>query len=62
MLDLEKSLMSAGRSVKFYTYPGTGHWFFESDRKDAYNAAASDLAWKRSVDFLRTTLHDRQNS
>ena len=20
------------------TYEGTGHWFFEKDRKDAYNA------------------------
>ncbi len=62
VLDLEKSLKSAGKSVQFYTYPDTGHWFFESDRRDAYDPAASAVAWKRTVEFLRTTLGDLQNS
>jgi carboxymethylenebutenolidase len=53
---LEKSLKSAGKSVNFYTYPGTGHWFFESDRQDAYNPEAAALAWKRTLEFLHTTL------
>jgi carboxymethylenebutenolidase len=53
---LEKSLKSTGKNVNFYTYPGTGHWFFESDRKDAYNPEAAALAWKRTLEFLHTTL------
>jgi carboxymethylenebutenolidase len=50
---LEKSLRSANRPVTFYTYPGTGHWFFENDRADAYNAQAASLAWQHTVEFLR---------
>ena len=53
---LEKSLRAAGRPVTFYTYAETGHWFFEKDRVDAYDAPAAKLAWQRSVSFLRTTL------
>ena len=50
---LEKHLRSANRPVKFYTYPGTSHWFFEADRADAYNAEAAGLAWQRTVESLR---------
>ena len=49
---LEKNLQGAGRPVDFYTYAGTGHWFFESDRPDAYNPSAAQLAWERTLDFL----------
>jgi carboxymethylenebutenolidase len=50
---LEESLRSAGRPVTFYRYPGTGHWFFEPDRTQAYNQAAAELAWERTLDFLK---------
>lgn len=50
--NLEARLKGAGRPVTFYTYPGTGHWFFEPDRKDAYNPAAANLAWDRTLAFL----------
>ncbi len=50
---LEQSLRAAGRPVTFYRYPGTGHWFFESDRTDAYNQAAASLAWERTLAFLK---------
>jgi carboxymethylenebutenolidase len=53
--DLEKSLRLAGRPVSFYVYPGTGHWFFEPDVSQAYNAAAASLAWERTVAFLKRT-------
>jgi carboxymethylenebutenolidase len=49
---LEKSIKSAGRPVTFYRYGGTGHWFFEPDRVQAYNQAAADLAWDRTLAFL----------
>lgn len=51
--DLEALLKAAGRPVTFYTYPDTGHWFFESDRADAYNEAAAALAWERTLAFLK---------
>jgi carboxymethylenebutenolidase len=50
---LEASLRRVGRPVTFYRYPGTGHWFFEPDRAEAYNPAAASLAWERSLAFLR---------
>jgi carboxymethylenebutenolidase len=49
---LKGELENAGRPVEFYQYPGTGHWFFEPDRADAYNQAAADLAWERTIAFL----------
>jgi len=51
--DLEESLRRAGRPVTFYRYSGTGHWFFEPDRSQAYNQAAASLAWDRTLAFLR---------
>jgi len=50
---LEESLKRAGRPVTFYQYKGTGHWFFESDRSQAYNQAAASLAWDRTLTFLQ---------
>lgn len=52
---LEVSLKRVGRPVTFHHYPGTGHWFFEPDRVDAYNKAAADLAWERTLAFLQDT-------
>lgn len=51
--DLEEALKRAGRPVTFYRYPGTGHWFFEPDRTEAYNQAAASLAWDRTLAFLK---------
>ena len=50
---LEEALREAGRPATFYRYQGTGHWFFEPDRPDAYDAAAAGLAWERTLSFLR---------
>jgi carboxymethylenebutenolidase len=51
--ELEEALRQAGRPVTIHLYPGTGHWFFEPDRADAYNEAAARLAWERTLAFLR---------
>ncbi len=50
---VRRNLDAAGKPAEFHTYPGTTHWFFESDRRDAYNADAADLAWQRTVEFLK---------
>ncbi|MCW5977959.1 MAG: dienelactone hydrolase family protein [Bryobacteraceae bacterium] len=53
---MQKSLKSAGREFSFQTYAGTRHWFFEKDRPEAFDRAAAELAWTRTMDFLRTHL------
>jgi carboxymethylenebutenolidase len=50
---LKAKLTEAGRPVNFYVYPSTGHWFFESDRTDAYSPVAAEAAWRRTVEFLK---------
>lgn len=56
MNDFEESLKKASKPVQIYTYPGTGHWFMEPDRADAYQQEAAELAWKRTMAFLKETL------
>ena len=56
--NLEESLRRAGRPVTFYRYSGTGHWFFEPDRSQAYNQAAASLAWDRTLAFLKRSSTD----
>jgi carboxymethylenebutenolidase len=51
--ELEADLRRAGRPVTFYRYGGTGHWFCEPDRPQAYNQAAEQLAWERTLAFLK---------
>jgi carboxymethylenebutenolidase len=53
---LEATIRAAGREATFHVYPGTGHWFVEPDRPDAYNAAAAELVWARTLAFLKTHL------
>jgi carboxymethylenebutenolidase len=56
MRQFEQQLHAAGKEVAFHVYPGTGHWFFEHDRPDAYNEEAAGLAWQRTLEFLRANL------
>lgn len=51
--ELEAALRQAGREVEFHRYSGTGHWFCEPDRADAYHPAAASLAWERTLAFLQ---------
>ncbi len=53
---LESALKSSGNPVTFYRYRGVGHWFFETDRSDAYNEPAAIIAWERAVAFLKHAL------
>jgi carboxymethylenebutenolidase len=53
--DLWASLQTAGIDATFYEYPGTSHWFIESNQP-TYNAAAAELAWQRTVAFLKAQL------
>jgi carboxymethylenebutenolidase len=55
VLAFERTLRGAGRSVVIHRYPGTGHWFAEPSR-DAWWPEAADLAFERTVAFLREHL------
>lgn len=48
----EEGLQEGGRQSTIHLYPGTGHWFAEPSR-DAYRKEAADLAFERTVEFLR---------
>jgi carboxymethylenebutenolidase len=54
--DLEERIRAAERDVTFHVYPGAGHWFFESDVPDAFDPGAAQIAWTRTVAFLRSVL------
>jgi carboxymethylenebutenolidase len=55
-VEMEATLKAKNLPTTIYTYPGTDHWFMESDRPDAYNAEAAKLAWDRTIAFLREHL------
>jgi carboxymethylenebutenolidase len=53
---LVRQLDAAGVSSTIHQYPGTRHWFFESDRTDSFEPRAAELAWKRTLRFLGASL------
>ncbi len=55
---LEQGLREAEREVEIHRYPGTGHWFAEPSRPDAYNRDAAELAFERTVAFLNRHLRE----
>lgn len=55
---MEAHMRLAGLDLELHHYPGTAHWFFESDRAVAYSAEAAELAWDRTVAFLHRHLDD----
>ncbi|RYG45920.1 dienelactone hydrolase family protein [bacterium] len=57
---LTASLKAAGRPSTIYTYPATGHWFFEPSVTKAYGEKAAELAWQRTLEFLQKTLTTAQ--
>ena len=55
--DLEARLRAAGNTdATVHIYPGTDHAFFNDVRPEVYDAKASELAWQRTLDFLRSQL------
>jgi carboxymethylenebutenolidase len=54
--NVEAKMKEAGLDATFHIYPGRPHWFMEEDRPE-YDARAARLAWQRTFDFLRESLH-----
>ena len=54
---LEEEMRGAGVDVRAHTYEGVGHAFFnDTNRLGTYDREAADLAWQRTVSFLRGAL------
>jgi carboxymethylenebutenolidase len=49
---MQAAMQAAGVDATFHIYPGQAHWFVEDDRPE-YNAAAAELSWARTFDFLK---------
>ncbi|MEX2658995.1 MAG: dienelactone hydrolase family protein [Acidimicrobiales bacterium] len=54
--ELETQLKDLGKDVELYVYPGVDHAFFNEARPEVYDATAADLAWTRTLEFLRAKL------
>lgn len=53
LLLLESELFELGHEPEFWHYEGTRHWFAEAGPHDSFDEAAAELAWTRTLEFLR---------
>ena len=53
---LEAKLKSGGVDYELHRYEGTQHAFMNQARPEVYNKDAAQLAWDRSVEFLKAKL------
>jgi carboxymethylenebutenolidase len=58
---MEADMRSAGREATFHYYSGVKHWFFEADRLE-HDSAAAELAWERTLEFLKEQLEMQINA
>ena len=49
---MENEMRNAGMKTNFHIYPQMPHWFFEEDRPE-FSPEAAELAWTRTLEFLR---------
>jgi carboxymethylenebutenolidase len=54
--DVDAAIKKTGRQSEIHIYPGVDHAFFNDDRPDAYNKAAADDAWRRTLTLFRQHL------
>ena len=52
----EKALKAAGVQFQVYMYDGANHAFNNDTAAARYNKPAADLAWSRTVAFLKESL------
>ncbi|MFW9854437.1 MAG: dienelactone hydrolase family protein [Candidatus Thorarchaeota archaeon] len=51
--NFKRRLQLANIEANHYHYPDTSHWFFETNQGEYFHKEASELAWKRALDFLK---------
>ena len=54
----EAALKAASVDYKIYMYEGTKHAFNDDTRADRYNKEAAQLAWQRTISFLKEKLRE----
>ena len=54
--ELEQTLRDLGKDVDLHLYDGVDHAFFNDARPEVYDENAADLAWTRTLEFLRSKL------
>ncbi|HEX9955199.1 MAG TPA: dienelactone hydrolase family protein [Allosphingosinicella sp.] len=47
-----EALKAAGKTVQSFVYPDVDHAFHNDTSAERYNAAAAQLSWQRTLDFL----------
>ena len=52
----DERLRELGKEVRVFTYPNTGHAFFNDTRPEVYDEDAARQAWVRTLEFLRAKL------
>lgn len=55
-IETEAHMRLVGLDPEVHRYPGTSHWFMESDREVAHSPDAAAEAWARTVAFLHRHL------
>lgn len=50
----QKEMTAMGKKFTYHLYPNVGHAFYD-ETAPQYNAAAAQLAWKRTVEFLKAS-------
>ena len=53
---VDAEIKKAGKQSEIHIYPNVDHAFFNDENKAAYNKAAADDAWRRTLAFFRTNL------
>ena len=54
--DVDAAIKKAGKPSEIHIYPNVDHAFFNDENTGAYNKAAADDAWRRTLAFFRTNL------
>jgi carboxymethylenebutenolidase len=54
--EVDAAIERAGKISEIHIYPGVDHAFFNDERPDAYDRAAADDAWRRTLGFFRQHL------
>lgn len=54
--DFEAALKANGKAYELFMYEGANHAFNNDTNAARYNKEAADLAWSRTVDFLKKNL------
>ena len=54
VVELEAGLFERGHEPEIWHYEGVAHWFAEADVAEFYDEAAAELAWERTLEFLRS--------